>query len=361
MEKTLTAEDLPTDLPTDLPNDLPPKALWMFQDRLLQENDDAGNPVLLALICYSPNRSTVRKKVKIRRGVFVLKSPLRQTVFALALASAASASLLGAGTASAADLPSKALPPPEPPVADWIVTISGMASTSPLYPGAKKYGFYGLPGVSIRRADQPERYSTPDDAFSIGLWDNDWLHVGPAGRWINERSASSNHDLYGLPYVQPTVQLGVFAEATPLSWMRLRLELLQGVSGNDALAANVIADAWQRWGAFTLSVGPRLYFGTTKFSEAYFSVTPEQSAVNLANGGKLTPYNAVGGLTSVGVTAAVRYDINETWRVTTFGNFQYLTGSVANSPVTVQAGSRDQYTVGLEIGYSFRTPGLFNF
>ena len=47
--------------------------------------------------------------------------------------------------------------------------------------------------------------------------------------------------------------------------------------------------------------------------------------------------------------------------MTAFGNFLYLTGSDANSPVTIQAGSRDQYTVGLEIGYSFRTPGLFNF
>jgi MipA family protein len=289
-----------------------------------------------------------------------LKSTLRQTVFALALAGAGSASLLGAGTASAADLPSKA-PPPEPPIADWITTISGMASTSPLYPGAKKYGFFGLPGVSIRRADQPERYSTPDDSFSIGLWDNDWLHVGPAGRYINERSVSSNHELYGLPYVQATVQLGAFAEVTPLSWMRLRLEVLQGVTGNDALVANLIGDVWQRWGALTLSVGPRLYFGSTKYAESYFSVTPAQSVVNLASGGMLTPYRAVGGLTSVGVTGAARYDINETWRVTAFGNFQYLTGSVADSPVTTHAGSRDQYTVGLEIGYSFRTLGLFNF
>jgi outer membrane scaffolding protein for murein synthesis (MipA/OmpV family) len=292
--------------------------------------------------------------------VSVLKSSLRQTVFALALASATSSSLFGAGAASAADLPSKA-PPPEPPVADWIVTISAMASTSPLYPGAKKYGFFGLPGVSIRRADQPERYSTPDDSFSIGLYDNDWLHVGPAGRYINERSVSSNHEIYGLPYVQPTVQLGVFGEVTPLSWMRIRLEVLQGVTGNDALVATLIGDVWRRWGPVTLSVGPRLYFGSDKYSEAYFSVTPAESVVNLANGGKLTPYNAVGGLTAVGGTGAARYDINETWRVTAFGNFQYLTGSDANSPVTIHAGSRDQYTVGLEIGYSFRTPGLFNF
>lgn len=287
-----------------------------------------------------------------RIGDFRLTLSLRSLALAAALAIGASA--CPQGTAVAADLPSKA-PPPEPAFAipDFVLTVSGMVSTSPVYPGAKKYGLFGLPGVSLRRSDQPERFSTPDDSFSIGLYDNNWLHIGPAARWIGARSSGSNHEIYGLPNVPATVQLGGFVELTPLSWARLRLEVLQGVGGNDALVGTLIADAWRQWGKFTLSIGPRLYFGNNEYAESYFSVTPLQSLVNQANGGRLTPYNAVGGLTSAGFTAAARYDVNESWRVTGFGNFQYLTGSVANSPVTTEAGSRQQYYVGLEVAYRF--------
>jgi len=67
MEETVFPEDLPIDLPIALPialpKDLPLKALRVFQDLLLQENDEAGNPVLPALICYSLNRSAVRNRV----------------------------------------------------------------------------------------------------------------------------------------------------------------------------------------------------------------------------------------------------------------------------------------------------------
>jgi MipA family protein len=332
----------------------------MLQERLLQENDGAGNPVLPALICYSLNRSTVRKKVKDSPGVSLLKSSLRQTVFALALASAGSASLLGAG-AFAADLPSIKEAAYLAPIPDWVVTVSGQVSGSPAYPGAKNYIVYGLPGLSIRRSDQAERFGLPDDGFGVALYDIDWFRAGPVGRWVSDRPRHGNSELVGMPYIAPSVEIGGFAELTPLPGIRLRAEVRQAVSGYDGLAATVSADIWHSFEGIVLSVGPRLYFGSDKYASTYFSVTPQQSAYNIANGGQLTPYNATGGLTALGVTAAARYDFNETWRATGYGNFQYLTNDVANSPIVRHDGSRDQYMIGLEISYRFHTPAWFSF
>jgi outer membrane scaffolding protein for murein synthesis (MipA/OmpV family) len=269
----------------------------------------------------------------------------------------------GAGSALAADLPSPAnlSSPVAPPIPDWIVTVSGMPSLGPQYPGARSYSVYGAGGVSIRRADQPERFGTPDDGFSLTLYETDWLHIGPVARYLDDRPLYHHPELTGLPYLAPAVELGGFVEVTPLSWLRGRLEVRQAVTGYDGLVATLSGDVWRRWGNLTLSIGPRLNFGNNKFAQAYFSVTPQQSAINLANGGSLTPYNAVGGLTSAGLTVAARYDYSETWRVTAYGGYQALTGSVANSSIVAHTGSTNQFTLGIELAYRFRTAGWFNF
>ena len=240
----------------------------------------------------------------------------------------------------------------------WIVTVGGMGGIQPSYPGAKGYAFYGLPTLEFRREDQPARFSSPDDDFSFVVLHNDWFAVGPAGNWVNNRSVRNNLALYGMNSVDASIELGAFAEWTPLSFLRVRAEARKAVSGYDGWAFNLGGDVWQKWGPVTLSVGPRLNFNNDQYANAFFSVSPIQALVNQSIGGVLTPYNASGGLTSAGLTAAARYEVNEQWRVSVFGNYQVLTGSIANSPLVLRDGSRDQFTTGLEIAYHYRTGAL---
>ena len=284
-----------------------------------------------------------------------MKRRLRHIVLAAAF-------LNGAGVACATDLPSPTTAPAPPPASSqWIVTLSGEFFMAPAYPGAKYYNPYGAPGISVRPADEPERFSTPDESFGISLYDNSWLHIGPVGRYIGSRPVANHPELRGLPSVDPSIEIGGFVELTPLPWMRAKVEALQAVDGNDGLQAIVYADAWRRFGDLTLSIGPRFYFGSNKFVDAYFSVTPQQSAINIKSGGQLTPYDASGGLISYGLESIARYDINETWRVTGFGGYERLAGSAAGSPIPLHAGSLDQFNVGLEIGYRFKTESWFGF
>jgi MipA family protein len=261
------------------------------------------------------------------------------------------------GAASAADLPSlkdtsAALPP------DWIVTVTATAGIGPTYPGAQTYSFYGWPGISLRRSDQPERFSSPDDSMSVAIYHNDWFAIGPAGRWINDRDPKTDHALFGMNYVNTSIEIGGFAEWEPVSWGRIRAEVRKAVTGYDGWAATLEADVWRDWGPLRLSAGPRLEFGNQQYANAFFTVTPFQAALNQLSGGPLTPYSASGGLAAAGGALAARYDINETWRISGVGVYETLTGSDANSPLVTHTGSRNQFSAGLGIAYRFRTDAL---
>lgn len=249
--------------------------------------------------------------------------------------------------------------PPAIYAPDWVVTVSGQGYVAPQYPGAKSYGPFGAPGLNIHRSTDPERFYTPDDGFGVPLYDTIWFRVGPVVRYLGNRSVGGNRDLFGLPNVNASLELGGFVEANPLPFIRTRLEVLQAVTGNDGLVFNLGADVWRRWGAWTFSVGPRFVFGNDKYAQSYFSVTPEQAFINRFGGGSLTAYNAVGGLTSAGLATSLRYEIDENWRATLFGGYQRLTGSVSNSPIVTVAGSENQFVGGLELAYRFHMAPLF--
>ncbi|HUO54012.1 MAG TPA: MipA/OmpV family protein [Rhodoblastus sp.] len=251
--------------------------------------------------------------------------------------------------------------PPAGTTAEWIVSVSAMGGVAPSFPGAKTYSFFGLPGVSIRRVDQPERFSAPDDSLSLVVLKNDWIAVGPAGRWVGARSIKNYPELFGLYDVDASIEVGGFVELTPVSWGRIRAEVRKAVSGYDGWVAMLGGDVWQKWGPLTLSIGPRLDFGNDQYASAFFSVEPWQAALNQWSGGRLTPYKATGGLVDAGLTVAARYDLSPAWRISAYGTYQALTGSVSNSPVTIQAGSSNQFAAGIELRYSFLTKDLYWF
>jgi outer membrane scaffolding protein for murein synthesis (MipA/OmpV family) len=290
---------------------------------------------------------------------WVLKVNLRHLVLAAAVAGGAAIGLPPA--AMAADLPSIKSAPDVPATPDWIVTLSGEIDTAPQYPGANRFGIFGAPGINIRQFGTLERFSTPDDGFGVALYNTDLLRVGPVGRFVGDRSVYHHRELAGLSYMEPSLELGGFAELTPLPWLRARAEVRQAITGHDGLVATLGGDVWQKWGKLTVSVGPRLNFGNDKFADAYFAVSPAQAVANNLAGGNLTPYTPRGGLTSAGGLAAIRYDFNETWRATGFAGYQRLAGSVSGSPIVQLDGSRDQYTIGIEFAYSFRTAPWFGF
>ena len=262
--------------------------------------------------------------------------------------------LLVPATAMAADTPARTVPA-QPSILDpgWIVTLQFGPGVAPSYPGDNKYRVSGVPGIGVRRGDEPERFAAPDDGFGVPIIDVAGFRAGPVGNLIPPRY--HNHsELTGLRRPQTAIEIGGFAEYYPLEFMRGRVELRQGVLGHHGLVATIAADGIQKFGQFTATLGPRLNFGTHKFTSAYFSVYPAEALVN----GRVTPFRAEGGMTSAGMLGTLRYDFTPAWNATAYGGLQRLTGSAGASPVPNLLGSRNQFSAGLLVARSFKIEGF---
>jgi outer membrane protein len=266
------------------------------------------------------------------------------------------AAVVPAAAAQAADLQSTYRPvaPAAPAQTGYIVTITGDVQGAPRFPGSDEMTAFFYPGVDWRRVGEPERFSAPDDGFSIGLYESPWLRFGPTVRFVGDRNPKDDRDFIGLHKISWTAEVGGFVEIWPVDFLRMRGELRQGVNGHDGLVGNLGLDYVQRFGAFTFSIGPRLAFGDDSFTSEYFSITPIEAALN----GRVTPFRASGGLTSAGGLAALKYRWSEQWATTVYGGYSRLVGDAGDSPVSRVLGSRDQFLVGAQLSYSFYFPGL---
>ena len=250
--------------------------------------------------------------------------------------------------ACAADATPSVSPAPPPP--GWQITVGLGPELQTAFPGARAVTVWPTGTLDVRRPGEPIPFSSPDDGFGIPLLDYGWIKAGPVGRIVPSRGTSNgNGAFYGLPYVGWTLELGVYGELWLGEHFRARAEVRQGVNGHDGLDSNIAFDAVQRWGAFTFAIGPRLQLGDTQYMNAYFSVTPAQAFIN----GRVTPYQAYGGLASAGVLGSVKYEFMPTWSATVFGGYNRLVASAAASPVPNNLGSLNEYQAGLVIAHTF--------
>jgi MipA family protein len=253
--------------------------------------------------------------------------------------------------------------PPEatPPAEGWVITLGVGPDFFTSFPGAKSVSVWPTGYITYHRPGEPEPFISPDDGFGFPILDLPWLKIGPVARFINERTLSggvgtigNNENFYGLHNVGFTAELGGFMELWPTDFFRARFEVRQGVGGAEGLDSNIELDLVERYGAFTFSAGPRLELGDTQFVGAYFSVTPAEAALN----GIVSPYQAHGGLVSVGGFGAVKYDFTPTWSATVFGGVNRLTDSAAASPIPNRLGSLNMMNAGVILAYSFSWNGF---
>ncbi len=261
------------------------------------------------------------------------------------------ASLLAASvsTASAADLA------PAPAPAPLIVTLGLGPQVIPSFPGARTYRVWPIGTLAWRRQGDPIPFTAPDDGFGLALLDLGWIRAGPVGRVLPRRGLSNgNGNFYGLHNVGWTFEIGGFTELWLAPFLRTRFELRQAVNGHNGLDANVGMDGIAKFGALTLSAGPRLALGNSTFMNAYFSVTPAEALAN----GRVRPYRASGGVTSFGGLVSARYDFLENLSATLYGGYDRLFNSAAESPIPNRLGSLNQWSGGVVLATSFSLDGL---
>ncbi len=238
----------------------------------------------------------------------------------------------------------------------WIVTVGASVQAIPRYPGASDYTAVGYPSIDIRKVGEPRRFSTPDDGFSLALYDGEMFRIGPTARFVPGRYYSDDRrHLFGFRDARFAVEPGVFVEFYPVSFIRTRVEVRQGVYGHHGTVSSLAADYLIPTEKFLVSLGPRFNIGDGSYARKYFGVSPVEALLN----GRVTAYDPPS-FYSAGVLGAVTYTQSETWSYTAYAGYNRILGASGNSPLVRRPfGDPNQYQFGLRIDYAFRMPALF--
>ncbi|WP_156841918.1 MipA/OmpV family protein [Novosphingobium aquimarinum] len=217
----------------------------------------------------------------------------------------------------------------------------------PSYPGSEDVSVRPFFDLSRARGDAEFEFEAPDEGFGFALLRSDRFSAGPSLGFEGKRSSS---DVGGaLPEVDISIELGAFAQYQLSDSVRLRAEGRQGVTGHDGFIANLGADyVWREGDRQLFSIGPRVTVTDSSYQNAYFGVRPEDAA---ASG--LTEFDADGGVQAVGATAGYIRQLTKRWGIYSYAKYDRLVGDPADSPLVERFGSRNQFSGGLALTYTF--------
>ena len=234
----------------------------------------------------------------------------------------------------------------------WLVTIGGGARVNPEYPGADGLDVGPMPIFNFRREGAPLPFEAPDEGSGFGilriLGEDNAFDFGPAIQFQGKR----RQDDVGAPVgdVGFTVEVGGFAEVFVAESFRLRGEMRRGIGGHEAWLGDLYADFVLRDDdSYVFSIGPRARWASNRWHDSYFGV--RTAAPNLPL------YDPDGGIYAYGVTAGLTHMLGSNVGLYGHAGIDRLVGDAADSPIVSNFGSRNQYSAGLGLFYTFTVGG----
>lgn len=217
----------------------------------------------------------------------------------------------------------------------------------PSYPGSSAISLRPLIDVARAPAGEPFAFEAPDESFGFALFRSGGFSLGPSLGIEGKREAGDVG--IELPETGFSFEVGGFVQQQIGESLRLRAEARQGVSGHEGFISILSVDYIFRDGLRQeFSLGPRLTITDDRYQDAYFSVRPEDA---LAAG--LPAYDADGGLQAVGAAVAYIRQFTPRWGIYSYAKYDRLVADPADSPIVTRYGSRDQFSGGIALSYTF--------
>lgn len=232
------------------------------------------------------------------------------------------------------------------------ITIGLGPQVYPRYPGADKLMIAPLPVFNWRKVGDPLSFEAPDEGIGFGLLGSKSVFdFGPAVQFQTKRREKDVGALVG--NVGFTVEAGAFVQANLGPNFRLRAEGRKGIGGHRGLVGDLSADFVVRDTDTTVfSIGPRLRLANRRYQRAYFGVTP---AVAVRTG--LAAFDPDGGIRAIGAAAGLVHQFSYKWGMNAYAGYDRLVRDAGRSPIVRAFGSRDQFSAGLALTYTFNTGG----
>jgi outer membrane protein len=233
----------------------------------------------------------------------------------------------------------------------WRFVVGAGVVNMPKFPGASGTKWELVPSVSVNY-DRFFIGANPDagSLLSLGAYlyrDSNW-RIGAAVTYdfIDPRNESDDSRLQGLGDVKRTAHAELFGVYT-WDFIAARASVLTDIAGNDrgTVATFDLLGRYQPIPQLTLTAGPGLTWGSDKYNETYFGVTPEQSARS-----GLPSYSAGSGLNQLRFSVNGVYRIAKRWNAGASVSLAWLRGDATDSPITEKT---SQITYGLFVNYIF--------
>ncbi|MBY6202464.1 MipA/OmpV family protein [Maritalea mobilis] len=191
--------------------------------------------------------------------------------------------------------------------------------------GGFQFGHLRLGGVEIGDPDP--------NATSYG-----WRPRG-SFRFIGERTDDDSPELAGLDDVDFSVELGGGIGYTAQNFAAFA-DIRYGVIGHESFVGELGADAIFRPSQdLTLTVGPRMLWGSEDYTATYFGVTPTEAGAS-----SFSAYDPGAGLVSYGLEVGATYQLSNDWSLDGTLTWDRLAGDAADSPIVH---SEDSFGVSL--------------
>lgn len=239
----------------------------------------------------------------------------------------------------------KSAPPDLPmPNKQFVIDLGAGALYQPKYPGADSYRVSPFPLIGVQRLFIPGLGQVVD-----GNEKTRGIYFFPSFDFDSGREASDAPSLTGTNKIDWAVELGL-GIGYRYEWLRGHVALRQGINGHDGQVAEFGVDAIMTpVERLELIFGPRATWASDDYMDTYFGVTAAEAA---APGATLAAYNPGASFKTVGFDARANYALTDKTIAHIRGGWERFIGDAANSPI-IQAGSRDQFSIGLGLSYRF--------
>lgn len=221
------------------------------------------------------------------------------------------------------------------------------AQIRPEYLGSDGTEWAPLWDLALARGSDQFDFEAPDDSFDIKLYSKNGFSFGPVANIAPGRDRSDVGAR--VEKLSTTVEFGGFVQYEVNDSIRLRTEVRQGIGGHEGLVASIGADhVWREGDAYVVSVGPRLLLSNGRYQRAWFGVDADSAVTS-----GLPQYRPDAGIHAIGATSGAAYQLGPRWGLFGFGRYERLVGDAANSPIIRELGSKNQFSAGAGLTYSF--------
>jgi outer membrane scaffolding protein for murein synthesis (MipA/OmpV family) len=226
-----------------------------------------------------------------------------------------------------------------PDLPDWRVVLGAAAETQPVYAGASAYKVQGGPVINIQYSDIA--FASTGDGIGVNFLRGDHYRIGAAVAYdLGRKERDDYTNLRGMGDISAAPAAKIFASYVlskkfPLI---LRVDARQIIGGADGAVGDVgvympLPGSSKR---FVMFAGPSATFGTHRYLQSQFGVTPAQA---LSSGHPA--FDAHAGIQSVGVGFSATGFITKHWLANIDAAITKLRSSAEISPITESATQRE--------------------